>query len=98
MDSGMCILTGKGYSYLPLIFTDPEHATNIPDSDNKDSVTERAHLSSYVGDYCEECVTKWSRCICRPESDWDGDQIYTVRTQTDSPSNVGNNRHPKPSN
>ena len=67
-DSGMCILTGKGYSYPPLIFTDPEHAANISDSDI-DSVTERSQLSSYVGDYCEDCVTKWSRCICRPESD-----------------------------
>ena len=73
MDSGMCILTGKGYSYPPLIFTDAEHATNIPDSDTIDSVTERPQLTSYVGDYCEECVTKWSRRICRPESDWDDD-------------------------
>ena len=40
-DSGTCIPTGKGYSYPPLIFTDPEHAANIPDSDI-DSVTERS--------------------------------------------------------
>ena len=43
-------------------------------------------------------MIKWSRCICRPESDCDDDQNYTVRTQTDSPSNVENNRHPIPSN
>ena len=77
-DSGTCRLTGKGFSYPPLIFTDPEHAANIPDSD-VDSVTERPQISSYVGDYCEDCVTKWSRCICRPESDWDDDQNYTVK-------------------
>ena len=98
MDSGTCIPTDKGYSYPPLIFIDPEHATNIPDSDTMDSVTERPQLSSYVGDYCEECVTKWSRCICRPESDWDDYQNYIVRTQADSPSNVENYRHPIPSN
>ena len=40
---------------------------------------------------------KWATCICRPESDWDDDQNYTVRTQMDSPSNVENNRHPVPS-
>ena len=45
---------------------------------------------------CEDCVTKWSRCICRPESDWDDDQNYTVRTQTDSPSTVQYNMHPIP--
>ena len=32
-DSGMYIQTGKGFSYPVLIFTDPEHAANIPDSD-----------------------------------------------------------------
>ena len=82
-DSGTCIPTGKGYSYPPLIFTDPEHAANIPDIDIN-SVAERYQLSNYVGDYCEDCVTKWLRCICRPESDWDDDQNYTVRTQMDS--------------
>ena len=68
-ESGMYIQTGKGFSYPPFIFTDPEHAINIPNSDTVDGVTERPQLDSYVGDYCEECVTKWSRCICKPESD-----------------------------
>ena len=86
-DSGTCIPTGKGFSYPPLIFTDPEHAANIPDSDI-DSVTERPQISSYVGDYCEDCVTKWPRCICKPESDWDDDQNYIVMTQMNSLSNV----------
>ena len=68
-DSGTYMPTGKGFGYPPLIFTDPEHAANIPDSDTMDSMTEILQLSSYVRDYCEECVTKWSRSICRPESD-----------------------------
>ena len=51
-----------------------------------------------MGDYCEECVTKWSRCICRPESDWDDDQNYIVWAQMDNPSTKENNRHPIPSN
>ena len=58
-DSGTCLPTGKGHSYPPLIFTDPEHAATIPDSDI-DSVTERPQISSYLGDYCKDCVTKWS--------------------------------------
>ena len=95
MDSETCIPTGKGYSYPLLIFTDPDHAANMPGSDI-DSVTERPQLSSYVGDYCGDCVIKWSRCICKPESDLDDDQNYTVRSQTDSPSNMENNRHPIP--
>ena len=33
-------------------------------------------------------MTKWPRCICKPESDWDDDQNYTVETQTVRPSNV----------
>ena len=92
-DSGTCILTGKGFNYPPLIFTDPEHAANIPDSDI-DSVTEGPQISSYVGNYCEDCVTKWPRHICKAESDWDDVQNYIVETQMDSPSNVKNGRHP----
>ena len=42
-------------------------------------------------------MTKWSTCICRSESDWDDDQNYTVRSQTNSPSNVENDRHQIPS-
>ena len=95
-DSGTCIPTGKGFNYPPLIFTDPEHAANIPDRDI-DSITEGPQISSYVGSYCEDCVTKWPRCICKPESDWDDDQNYIVETQMDSPSNVKNDRHPIPS-
>ena len=67
-DAETYIQTGKGFSFPPLIFTDPEHAANMPHSD-MDCVTERPQLDSYVGDYCEDCVTKWSRCICKPESD-----------------------------
>ena len=48
-------------------------------------------------DYCEDFVTKWSRCICRLESDWDDDQNYTLKTQMDNLSNVENDRHPIPS-
>ena len=92
-DSGMCILTGKGFNYPPLIFTDPEHVANKPDSDIE-SATEGPQISSYVGNYCEDCVTIWPRCICKPESDWDDDQNYIVMTQMDSPSDVKNDRHP----
>ena len=38
-------------------------------------------------------MTKWSRCICKPESDWDDDQNYIGEAQTNSPSN---DRHPIP--
>ena len=92
----MCILTGKGLNYPPLIFTDPEYAANIPDSDIE-SLTEKPQLNNYVGEYCKDCVTKWSRCICKSESDWDNDHTYTVRTQMDSPSNVENDRYSIPS-
>ena len=47
MDSEICILTGKGFGYPPLIFVDLEHATNLPDS-NMAGVPERPQLSSYV--------------------------------------------------
>ena len=82
-DLGMYIQTGKGFGYPPVIFTDPEYAAKVHDSDI-DSVIEGPKISSYVGNYCEDCVTKWPRCICKPKSDWDDDQNYIVETQVDS--------------
>ena len=47
--------------------------------------------------YCEDCVTKWPRCICKPESDWGDDHNYAVRTQANSPSIAENNKYLIPS-
>ena len=93
IDSGMYIQTGKGFGYPPVIFTDSEYAANLPDSE-----TEGPQIINYMGEYCEDCITKWSRCICRSESDWDDDHNYAVRTQTESPSIAESNEHPIPSN
>ena len=95
-DSGTYVPTDKGFGYPPLIFTDPEFATKLPDRDT-DSVTEGHQISRYVGNYCEDCVTKWPRCIFKAESDWDDDHTYTFKTQMDSPSNVKSDKHPIPS-
>ena len=95
-DLGMYIPTGKGFGYPPLIFKDPEVAGNLTDSDTRDSVTEGPQISSYVGNYCEDCATKWPRCLCKPESDWDDDHTYSVKTQMDNPSNVKNDENPIP--
>ena len=48
---GMYIHTGKGFGYPPLIFTDPEVAMNLTDSDTRDSVTEGPQTLNYVGNY-----------------------------------------------
>ena len=96
-DLGMYIPTGKGYGYPPRMFTDPEAAANLTDSDTRDSMIEGPKIRGYVGNYCEDCMTKWPRCICKPESDWDDDYTYSVKTQTDSTPNVENDKHPLPS-
>ena len=57
----MYIPTGKGLGYPSLRFTDPKVAANLTDSDTRDSATEGPQiLNNYVGEYCKDCVTKWS--------------------------------------
>ena len=80
-DSGMYISTGKELDYPSLIFTDLEVAANLSNSDPTNSVTEGPQLLDYVGNYCEDCVTKWPRCICEPESDWDNDHTYADKNR-----------------
>ena len=90
-NSGTYIQTGKGLGYPPMIFTDPDYAAKLPDSE-----TEEPQIVNYVRDYCENCVSKWSRCICKPESDGNNDHTYTVRNQVDSPPNVESDKYPIP--
>ena len=58
IDSGMYIPTDKGLGYPLLIFTDPQDAANLTDSDTRDSMMEGPKISNYVGNYCEDCMTK----------------------------------------
>ena len=61
-DSGAYIPTGKGSGYPPLIYTDPEVAANLIDSDT----TEIPQLNNnFIGEFCTICVTKWPRCLCK---------------------------------
>ena len=88
-DSGTDIPMCKGLGYPPLIFTDPEVAEKLTNSDTGHSETEGPQIPS-IGDYCRTCISKWSRCICKSGSDWDENPI-DITTQISSPSN--RNRH-----
>ena len=94
-DAGMYIPTGKGLGYPPLIYTDPKVAANLTDSDARNSETE-GHQIDFIGEYCKVCISKWPRCICKPESDWDNDHMYVDKEQVDSPPHAENKEHPLP--
>ena len=65
-------------------------------SDARDSETEGPQID-IIGEYCKVCISKWSRFICKPGSDWDDDQNKII-TQMYIPSNKNqNNKHPLPS-
>ena len=90
-DSGTYIPNGYGKGYPPKMFTDPKYAAAQTDTDN-DSETNPLHIQ-FLGDYCQTCISKWSRCTCKPPSDWDADPIDI--TQPDSPANNDKgDRHP----
>ena len=82
-DSGTYVPNGYGKGYLPKLFTDTKYSAAQTDTDN-DSETDQLHIP-FLGDYCQTCISKWSRCICKPPSDWDADLIGI--TQPDSPVN-----------
>ena len=79
--------------YPPIIFT----SLNYVDSD-RDIETIPLHIPN-LDEYCQMCISKKARCICKPLSDWDADLIDI--TQPDRP-NKNNDRddiqkHPLPS-
>ena len=61
-------------------------------------MTEGPQILNYVGNYCKDCVIKWPRCLCEPESDWDNNHTYADKKQADSPPHVENEKPPIPSN
>ena len=51
---------------LPKLFTDPESAETLINSDmGNDSETENPHIP-FIGDYCGTCISKWPRYFCKP--------------------------------
>ena len=82
-DAGTYIPNRLGKGYPPKVFTDPKYSAAQTDTDN-DSETDQLHIP-FLGDYCQTCISKQSRCTCKPPSDWDADLIDI--TQPDSPTN-----------
>ena len=70
-DSGTSIPTGYGKGYPPQIFTDPKNLDVQKDSNRNSDQPDIPNIDKY----CHTCISKWSRCICTPPSDWDMDFI-----------------------
>ena len=68
-DSGTFITNSYRMGYPPKIFTSP----NYVDSDT-DIETILPHTIN-LDEYCWTCISKKTRCICKPLSDWDADLI-----------------------
>ena len=68
-DSGTFITNGYEMGYPPKIFTSP----NYVDSDT-DIETIPPDIPN-LDEYCQTCISKKTRCICKPLSDWDADLI-----------------------
>ena len=79
------IQTGKGFTYPPEIYTNPEFAKTITltDTDNDDvEIT----ILNFIGEFCKECVKKYNRCWCY-KSDWEEDliDVETPKAPTNTP-------------
>ena len=93
-DSGMYIPNSYRKGYSSKIFTDPKYSVAQTDTDNY-SETDQPNIP-FLGDYCQTCISKQSRCTCKPPSEWDADLIDI--TQPNSPAtNDKGNGHPPPS-
>ena len=92
MDSGTYIPRGRGLDYPSLIFTDPNIAENLTNSDTGDSETERPQ-ADFIGEYCRTCISKWSRCICKTGSDLDENAINNIMQMNGPSHNDQNDKH-----
>ena len=77
-DSGTFITSSYGMGYPPKIFTSPNYVDSGTDIE-----TIPLHIPN-LDKYCQTCISKKTRCICKPLLDWDADLLDI--TQLDSPN------------
>ena len=73
MDSETDLPNGKGFGYLPQIFTNPYFAATLPPTETKPSDPEGPRENSQ-GIIVQYVFKKYERCWCNA-SDWDADPI-----------------------
>ena len=65
------IQDGEGFAYAPKVFTNPDYAITLPQTETGSSELEVIH-NKFIGEYCENCANKHIRYWC-DKSDWDED-------------------------
>ena len=70
-DPGTFITSGHGIGYPPKTFIESDSDSNIP-----------PHVPNLEG-YCKTCISKETRCTCKPMSNWSAELIDI--TQLDCP-------------
>ena len=83
------IQTGKGFTYPPEIYTNPEFAKTITLTD-ADSDDVEITNPNFILEFCKECVKKYDRCWCF-KSNWEED-LLDVETPK-GPINKPNSQH-----
>ena len=96
-DLGTYIPNGKGIWYHPKVITDSKYVTTVTQTDTENNSETDPPQIPFLGDYCETCISKWSRCVCKPGSDWDADPIDITQPDSSSNNDKGD-RHPLPLN
>ena len=91
-DSGSFITSGYGMGYPPKIFTSP----NYVESDT-DIETIPPHIPN-LDEYFQTCISKKTRCICKPLLDWDADLIDIIQPESPNKNERDDRQgHPLPS-
>ena len=78
---------GEGFAYAPKLFTDPDSAATIPQTET-DGNDPKVIQNTFISEYCKRCVTKHNRCWC-DGSDLDEDLVEVELPKT--PTNDQNN-------
>ena len=71
---------GQGLRYPPQVFTDPEFAAEVPNTEEEEEVNNK-----FIGNYCETCDKNGeTRCWCN-SSDW-GEELIDIDNSTTNPT------------
>ena len=87
---------GEGFAYAPKVFTNPEYAAIVPQTETEGSDLGVVH-SNFIGEYCKKCIKKYNRCWC-DKLDWDEDLMEVEPPKGPTNQNISKTNNTKQPN
>ena len=86
----------EGFGYVPKVFTNPNYAATLPQTETECGDLEVVQ-NNFIGEYCEKCIKRHNRCWC-DKSDWEVDLMEVELSKGPTNQNINKTNNTEPLN